>query len=464
MKKEIGIMGLGVMGCALARNFGRKGISLALYNRHLSGSEVKVALRAIQEHPELKEAKGFEEVKEFIEALERPRKIILMVTAGEAVDHLLSSLSGLLHPGDLIIDGGNSDFKSTEKRLTTLSNLGILFLGLGVSGGEEGALNGPSLMAGGSREAYELAHPYLSQIAAVTPSNNRALAYFGSGGSGHFVKMVHNAIEYAEMQLIAEAYLFLRNALGMKTDEIGAVFDAWMASGSNSYLLEITSEILRTKDEHGFVLDRIAPIASYNKTGASTLIEGALSGQPLSMVASALFSRFISNQKSPQAAVSSSENTCSKSISIETLHKAYTFARIVNHYQHFSMINAFAHHYQWDIKLNDLCEVWSAGCIIRSSLLNGLAQVRATETPMFFNSEIQSELSTSKEELKAVLNVAYQSDIALPGLSNALNYYLQLTADEPSAALVQAQRDYFGAHGVYFKEKANRLVHYPWNA
>ena len=464
MKKEIGIMGLGVMGCALARNFGRKGVALALYNRHLSGSEEKVALRAIQEHPELKEAKGFEDVKEFVEALERPRKIILMVTAGEAVDYLLSVLSGLLHPGDLIIDGGNSDFKSTEKRLTTLTDSGVLFLGLGVSGGEVGALNGPSLMAGGSREAYELAHQYLSRIAAVTPSNNKALAYFGSGGSGHFVKMVHNAIEYAEMQLIAEVYLFLRNALGMKTDEVGAVFDAWMASGSNSYLLEISSEILQTKDEQGFVLDRIAPRASYNKTGASTLIEGALSGHPLSMVASALFARFISNQKSPQAAVSSLENTGSKSISIETLHKAYAFARMVNHYQHFSMINASTYHYHWDIKLSDLCEVWSAGCIIRSSFLERLAKAKTTETPMFFNSEIQRELSASKEDIKAVLNAAYQSDIALPGLSNALNYYLQLTTDDPSAALVQAQRDYFGAHGVYFKQKANRLVHYPWNA
>ncbi len=464
MKKEIGIIGLGVMGCALARNFGRNGISLALYNRHLSGSEEKVALRAIQEHTELKEAQGFEEVKEFIEALERPRKIILMVTAGEAVDHLLSSLSSLLHPGDLIIDGGNSDFKSTEKRLNTLSDSEILFLGLGVSGGEEGALNGPSLMAGGSREAYELAQPYLSRIAAITPSTNKALAYFGSGGSGHFVKMVHNAIEYAEMQLIAEAYLFLRNVLGMKTDEIGAVFDAWKASHSKSYLLEITSEILQTKDEHGFVLDRTAPIASYNQTGASALIEGALSGQPLSMVASALFTRFISNQKPPQAEVSSLKRTHSKTISIETLHKAYAFARIVNHYQHFSMINASAYHYRWDIKPNDLCEVWSAGCIIRSSLLERLAQAKTAETPLFFNSEIQSELSTSKEELKAVLNAAYQSDIALPGLSNALNYFLQLTADDPSAALVQAQRDYFGAHGVYFKEEANRLVHYPWKA
>lgn len=464
MKKEIGIIGLGVMGCALARNFGRNGISLALYNRHLSGSEEKVALRAIQEHPELKEASGFEDVKKFVEALERPRKIILMVTAGEAVDHLLSMLFDLLHPGDLIIDGGNSDFKSTEKRLNTLSESGVLFLGLGVSGGEEGALNGPSLMAGGSREAYELAHPYLSQIAAITPSNIRALAYFGSGGSGHFVKMVHNAIEYAEMQLIAEVYLFLRNALGMKTDEIGAVFDAWKTSDSKSYLLEITSEILQTKDENGLVLDRIAPIASYNKTGASTLIEGTLSGQPLSMVASALFARFISNQKSPQAEDSSLQRTCSKSVSIEMLHKAYAFARIVNHYQHFSMINASAYHYKWNIKPKDLCEVWSAGCIIRSSLLERLAQVKTDQTPLFFNSEIQMELSTSKEELKALLHAAYQSDIALPGFSNALNYYLQLTADDPSTALVQAQRDYFGAHGVYFKEEANRLFHYPWKA
>jgi len=462
MKKEIGIIGLGVMGCALARNFGRNGLSLALYNRHLLGLEENVAVNAIQDHPELKEASGFDDLKAFIEALERPRKVIVMITAGEAVDHLLSSLTSLLHPGDLLIDGGNSDFKATERRLNTLSDLGILFLGLGVSGGEEGALNGPSLMAGGSKEAYELAYPYLSRIAATIASNNRALAYFGSGGSGHFVKTIHNAIEYAEMQLIAEAYLFIRNTLGLKTDQIGDVFDAWNTSDSQSYLLEITSKILRTRDEQGLVFDRIAPIASYNKTGASALIEGALLGQPLSMVASALFARFVSKQRLPQAEGSSIENTRSKSVSIETVHQAYAFARIVNHYQHFSMINASAHHYQWDIELKDLCEVWSAGCIIRSSLLERLAQAKIDETSLFFNSDIQFELGNSREEIKAVLHAAYQSDSALPGFSNALNYYLQLTGNDPSAALVQAQRDYFGAHGVYFKDEANRLVHYPW--
>ena len=462
MKKEIGIIGLGVMGCALARNFGRNGLTLALYNRHLSGLEEKVAFKAIQDHPELKEALGFDDLKAFIEALERPRKVILMITAGEAVDHLLSSLSSLLQPGDLIIDSGNSDFKATDRRLSTLSDSGILFLGLGVSGGEEGALNGPSLMAGGSKDAYELAYPYLSRIAATTPSNNRALAYFGSGGSGHFVKMVHNAIEYAEMQLIAEAYLFMRNALGLKTDQVGDVFKAWNASDSQSYLLEISSEILHTRDEQGLVFDRIAPVASYNKTGASALIEGALSGQPLSMVASALFARFVSKQRPTQAEGSSIENTRLKSVSIETLHQAYAFARIVNHYQHFSMINASAQHYQWDVKLKDLCEVWSAGCIIRSSLLEHLAQANIDETLHFFNSDIQIELRNSKEDIKAVLHAAYQSNSALPGFSNALNYYLQLTGDDPSAALVQAQRDYFGAHGVYFKDEVNNLVHYPW--
>ena len=299
MKKQLGIVGMGVMGRSLARNWAKNGHSLSLYNRRISGSEEGVALALTQQFEELRQAAAYEELSDFVASLEQPRKIVLMVTAGPAVDELIAELRPLLQPGDLIIEAGNAHYLDTERRMSMLNAHEINMLGLGVSGGEQGALNGASLMAGGTPSAYALAEPLLKSIAARTPSGQLALKHIGPGGSGHFVKMVHNAIEYAEMQAIAEAFELMYTLMGLDYDAIAQVLEAWNGSNQQSYLLEITSRILRTKDELGYVIDRIADRAAYNQTGAATLVEGALWGAPLSMVASALFARFISNKKDP---------------------------------------------------------------------------------------------------------------------------------------------------------------------
>jgi len=464
MKKQLGIVGMGVMGRSLARNWAKNGHSLSLYNRRISGSEEGVALALTQQFEELRQAAAYEELSDFVASLEQPRKIVLMVTAGPAVDELIAELRPLLQPGDLIIEAGNAHYLDTERRMSMLNVHKINMLGLGVSGGEQGALNGASLMAGGTPSAYALAEPFLKSIAAKTPSGQLALKHIGPGGSGHFVKMVHNAIEYAEMQAIAEAFEFMYTLMGLDYDAIAQVLEAWNGSSQQSYLLEITSRILRTKDEQGYVIDRIADRAAYNQTGAATLVEGALWGAPLSMVASALFARFISNKKAQRQELAQYAERSLEAVSVspDELKQAYAFTRIINHYQHFEMIAAFSERLGWKVNLSDLCAVWSSGCIIRSTLLQQLMPKVEGQLSVLFDTAIRADLFAQKPSVKKVISAAMENDLPLSSMQAALIYYQQLTQEQSSAALVQAQRDYFGAHGVYLKQSAENLTFYPW--
>lgn len=464
MKKQLGIVGMGVMGRSLARNWAKAGYSLSLYNRHVSGSEEGVALALTQRFDELRQAAAYEELSDFVASLEKPRKIVLMITAGSAVDALIGELWPLLQPGDLIIDAGNAHYLDTERRMSMLHAHEINLLGLGVSGGEQGALTGASLMAGGTPSAYALAEPFLKSIAAKTPTGQLALKHIGPGGSGHFVKMVHNAIEYAEMQAIAEVFEFMHALMGLDYDAIAQVFEAWNGTSQQSYLLEITSRILKTKDEQGYVLDRIADRAAYNQTGAATLVEGALNGESLSMVASALFARFISNKKAQRQELAQyvERPLGAVSVSPDELKAAYNFTRVINHYQHFEMIASFSERLGYKVNLSDLCAVWSSGCIIRSTLLQQLIPKVDGQLSVLFDRATQADLLVQKRSLKKVIVSAIENDLPLSSMQAALTYYQQLTQERSSAALVQAQRDYFGAHGVYLKQSAENLTFYPW--
>ena len=464
MKKQLGIVGMGVMGRSLARNWAKSGHSLSLYNRRVSGSEEGVALALSQQFDELRQAAAYEVLSDFVASLEQPRKIVLMVTAGPAVDDLIDELRPLLQSGDLIIDAGNAHYLDTERRMSMLKTYQVNMLGLGVSGGEQGALEGASLMAGGTPSAYALAEPFLKSIAAKTPAGQLALKHIGPGGSGHFVKMVHNAIEYAEMQAIAEAFEFMHSLMGLDYEKIAEVFEAWNDSSQQSYLLEISSRILRTKDDQGYVIERIADRAAYNQTGAATLVEGALKGEPLSMVASALFARFISSKKAQRQELSQyAERSAAKlSVSADELKQAYAFTRIINHYQHFEMISAFSDRLGWKVNLSDLCSVWSSGCIIRSTLLQQLMPKVDGQLSALFDKATREQLFAQKPSVKKVITAAIDNDLPLSSMQAALNYYQQMTQERSSAAMVQAQRDYFGAHGVYFKQSAETLTFYPW--
>ena len=276
--------------------------------------------------------------------------------------------------------------------------------------------------------------------------------------------MVNNAIEYAEMQAIAEAFEFMHSLMGLDYEKIAEVFEAWNDSSQQSYLLEISSRILRTKDDQGYVIERIADRAAYNQTGAATLVEGALKGEPLSMVASALFARFISSKKAQRQELSQyAERSAAKlSVSADELKQAYAFTRIINHYQHFEMISAFSDRLGWKVNLSDLCSVWSSGCIIRSTLLQQLMPKVDGQLSALFDKATREQLFAQKPSVKKVITAAIDNDLPLSSMQAALNYYQQMTQERSSAAMVQDQRDYFGAHGVYFKQSAETLTFYPW--
>ena len=292
MKKQLGLIGLGVMGKSLSRNFADKGVQLSLYNRFVKDIEENVAVNFIKSHDELSNALGFEELDKFVASLESPRKIFLMISAGSAVDSTIENLIPLLDKGDLIIDGGNSHYKLTQARNDKLANHGIYFIGTGVSGGEEGALKGPSIMPGGEKEAYALIQNELESIAAKDKNGHACCGHIGRGGAGHFVKMVHNGIEYAEMQLIAETYGILKNSAKMSNGEISAVFEQWLSEGASSYLLEITVKILRKKEGSQDLIDIILDKAGNKGTGSWTTIAACELGVPTPTLTAALFARY----------------------------------------------------------------------------------------------------------------------------------------------------------------------------
>ena len=384
-KTEFGLIGLGVMGKSIARNLASHQFGLSLYNRHVDGSEENVALNFKNKFSELSTSMPFDDLKLFVNSLQTPRKILLMVNAGKPIDIIIESLIPLLSENDVIIDGGNSHYKDTEKRINSLKKHKINFIGAGISGGEEGALKGPSIMPGGNKNAYKIVQPFLESIAALDKNNNSCCTLIGENGSGHFTKMVHNGIEYAEMQLLAEIYFILKQT-GKNPDEIAAILEKWKPK-ADSYLLEITIDILRKKEANDWLINKIVDVSGNKGTGNWTTIATAELGVPSTMIPTALFARYISSFKEERVQLSkvySSENQ-NFTIDEDQLLDAYQFARIINHHQGFKLLYEASSSYKWNLNVSEIARIWTSGCIIRSSFMEQLVEILKNDTNILLN-------------------------------------------------------------------------------
>ncbi len=452
--QEFGLIGLGVMGKSLSRNFANKGIKLSLYNRFVKNKEEKVAELFVAQYPELNIAKAFENLSEFVQSLAVPRKIMLMVNAGEATDDLIGQLIPLLDNGDVLIDGGNAHYLDTEKRIAQLNNLGIHYIGAGVSGGEEGALIGPSIMPGGSIEGFRLIQPYLEKIAATNKQGINCCNYIGTGGAGHFVKMVHNGIEYAEMQLLAELVQFLKQTAGLTNDLIALLLQPFLQTEKTSYLLEITIQILQKKWNNQFLVDQILDNAGNKGTGSWTTIEAAKFGIPIPTLTAALNARFISSmwEERRHAAATMLTNTLKQPVDINQVMEAYQICRIINHHQGFQLISTVSKQQNWDINLSALAETWTAGCIIRSKLMEEIKELIAHSNNLLMHPSIVQKCNQSVGSLKQILAAALLGELPMDCFSASAQYLFGYKQAESGASLIQAQRDFFGAHTYQLKE------------
>lgn len=467
---EFGVLGLGVMGKSLALNLAEKGIRVAVYNREVPGKEEDVAGKMIAENPSFSSLKGFDKLEEFIQALEKPRKILLMIYAG-AVDEQLHQLMGMLEPGDVVIDGGNSHYKDTIHRTALLAAKEIHFVGTGISGGEEGARHGPSIMAGGSERGYVLVAKFLEQIAAKDKSDKPCAAYIGPGGAGHFVKMVHNGIEYAEMQLLAEVYDLLRNLLKFTPDQIVNLLEDWQKRDLNSYLLQITIEILQKEEGDTLLLDLIMDQAEQKGTGGLSINAALEYGVPYGPLAEAVMARSLSALKPErvQAASLYQQQLSSKEIDreafVKRLENAYRSCRIINHDIGFDLILNAAKRQHWELDLSEIARIWTNGCIIRSALMEHLSDILKADERILTSPQIVSQMKNSQKDFAYVVAEGIQQGIALPVMSSALNYFLAYTTGDSTANLIQAQRDYFGAHTYTRRDKpAGQYFHTHWNS
>lgn len=463
-KTAFGLFGLGVMGKSLSRNLANKGFKISLFNRHVAGKEENIAVNFKNDYKELSTALPFDDIASFVNSLQTPRKIMLMVNAGKIIDAVIEDLLPFLSDGDILIDGGNSNYNKTKERFDYLKSKNINFIGAGVSGGEEGALKGPSIMPGGAKETYKEIKPYLEAIAAKDNNNLPCCTHIGTEGSGHFVKMVHNGIEYVEMQLLAEIYTILKYQ-GNNPDEIATILESYKET-TNSYLLEVTIDILRKKEGNDWLVNKIMDKAGNKGTGNWTTISTAELGVPSTMIASALFARYTSFYKEERVTASknlNSETSSSLNINNDDLLKAYQFARIMNHYQGFKLINQASISYNWDLNLSELSRIWTNGCIIKSDLMVELVSIFKTTDNLLTNNQIIKQLKTLKPSIKKVVSECVLNELAIPNLSESINFLNSFAVANSSANLIQAQRDYFGAHTYQRKdEDSGKFHHTNW--
>ncbi len=447
---DIGLIGLAVMGQNLALNIDDHGFRVAVYNR--STTKVEAFLDGPAKGTNIT---GAHSPAELVSMLARPRKIILMIQAGVAVDQVIGQLLPHLESGDIIIDGGNSHFTDSNRRTRELAEQGILFLGCGISGGEEGARHGPSIMPGGSADAWPEVKPILQAIAAQV-DGEPCCQWVGEAGAGHYVKMVHNGIEYGDMQLICEAYHLMRSALGMPVDEIEAVFSQWNRGPLDSYLIEITAQILGFRDEQGQpLIDRILDSAGQKGTGKWTGISALELGVPLTLIGEAVFARFLSALKEErERAAKRFPHQCpaysgSRESAINTIHDALYASKIISYTQGYMLMREAANHYGWRLHFGDIALMWRGGCIIRSRFLGDIKQAFDTNpllenlllTPFFSQAIEQAQTGWRK-----ALILGIERSIPLPAFSAALAFFDSYRSARLPANLLQAQRDYFGAH------------------
>jgi 6-phosphogluconate dehydrogenase len=477
-KMDIGLIGLAVMGENLVMNMASRGFRVAVYNRTTDKVRDFVEGRARSLGPAAGNVAGAYSLKELAELLEKPRKVMLLVRAGAAVDAFIDQLLEVLEPGDLIIDGGNSEFTDTIRRAARVEEKGLLYIGTGVSGGEEGALKGPSLMPGGSPAAWPLVKPIFQVICARTDDGKGGSSpccdWVGENGAGHFVKMVHNGIEYGDMQLICEAYHLMRDSIGMRAEEMRDVFAEWNDAELDSYLIAITRDILGHKDADGSPLvEKILDTAGQKGTGKWTSIAALHEGVPLTLISEAVFARCLSAMKEERLAASGAFALpkppafgANRAAFIEDIRRALYAAKIVSYAQGFALMRAAAATYRWNLNYGGVALMWRGGCIIRSAFLGKIKEAFDRDpalTNLLLDPFFRDNVVRRVEGWRKVVAYAAVAGIPIPAMSAALNYFHGYTMERLPANLLQAQRDYFGAH-TYERADAPRgeFFHTNW--
>jgi len=465
-KLDIGLIGLAVMGQNLALNIADHGFSIAVYNRTTSKVDAFLAGEAGS-----KNITGTHNIEALCDSLVSPRKIMLMVKAGEVVDEFIQLLMPHLDKGDVIIDGGNSLYMDTERRTQYCAEQGILYLGIGVSGGEEGARNGPSIMPGGNKAAWPLVKTIFQSIAAKSNGED-CCQWVGEGGAGHYVKMVHNGIEYGDMQLICEAYQFMRYGLGMDTDALAKTFAEWNQGVLNSYLIEITAEILTVKEDGEWLGDKILDVAGQKGTGTWTGVNALELGVPLTLIGEAVFARCLSAMKQDRVEASKkltgpnaiiSEN---KVAIIDSVRDALYASKIISYTQGFMLMKQAEKEFGWNLQYGDIALMWRGGCIIRSQFLGNIKEAydkNSNLTSLLLDDFFVKAVSTTQTGWRKTITMAVQAGIPMPAMSSALAFYDGYRSENLPANLLQAQRDYFGSH-TYERtdKKRGEFFHTDW--
>ena len=465
---DIGVTGLAVMGSNLARNFARNGFTVAVHNRTAARTRA-----LIKEHGDEGTFVPAETAEEFVAALERPRRLMIMVKAGDPTDAVIHEFAPLLEAGDVIIDGGNAHFEDTRRREKELRGQGIHFVGTGISGGEEGALNGPSIMPGGSAESYASLGPMLERIAAKAKDGTPCTTHIGPDGAGHFVKMVHNGIEYADMQLIAEAYDLLRAVAGYSPQQISETFRTWNTGRLDSYLIEITAEVLAHTDAatgRPFV-DVVADQAEQKGTGRWTVQTALDLGVPVSGIAEAVFARSVSGHADLREASRGLPGPRAEALDekaagafADRVEQALYASKIVSYTQGFHQIRAGSDAYDWGVDLGRIASIWRGGCIIRAAFLDRITAAYDGSpdlTSLLSDRRFAEEIGAAQDDWREVVTAAVRHGVPVPGFSAALAHYDALRAERLPAALTQGQRDFFGAH-TYRRVDRDGVFHTLW--
>ncbi|AOK19117.1 MULTISPECIES: NADP-dependent phosphogluconate dehydrogenase [Burkholderia] len=468
-KQAIGVIGLAVMGRNLALNIESRGYAVSVYNRSREKTDELIA-----EFPGRNLVPTYT-LEEFVASLETPRRILMMVKAGEATDATIASLKPLLEKGDVLIDGGNTHFTDTIRRNQELAQSGLHFIGTGVSGGEEGALRGPSIMPGGQRDAYDLVEPILKQIAAKAPSDGEpCVAYMGPDGAGHYVKMVHNGIEYGDMQLIAESYAVLKDVAGLTNDELGAVYTEWNQGELDSYLIEITSKIFGKKDEETgkHLVDVILDRAAQKGTGKWTSQNALDLGVPLPLITESVFARVLSSLKTERVAASkilsgpaAAPFDGDRAAFVEAVRRALYLSKVISYAQGFAQLRTASEEYGWNLDLGTIAKIFRAGCIIRARFLQKITDAYAKDPALanlLLDPYFKDIAANYQASLRDVVVAAVKAGVPVPAFASAVAYFDSYRSERLPANLVQAQRDFFGAHTFERTDKPGSF-HANWS-